>query len=60
MFVGLPIINIIDHVFAAANSAIKYGKGLIYVLFAKKQINGVNVSITTSLDVKIVKTATSR
>ena len=57
MFVGLPIININDHVLAAANSAIKYGIGLILEFLQKKQINGVNVRMTISLDVKIVSVA---
>lgn len=57
MFVGLPMININDHVFAAANSATKYGIGLIFEFLQKKQMNGVNVKMTMSLDVKIVNTA---
>ena len=50
----MPIINIIDHVFAATNSAIKYGSGSIFACLQKKQINGVKVNITISLDVNIV------
>ena len=60
MFVGLPIINIIDHVLAAVNSAIKNGKGEILVLLQKKQINGVKVSITISLEVNTVKKDTKK
>ena len=60
MFVGLPIINIIDQVFAAANSPTKYGIGLIFVFLQKKQINGVRVKTTISLDVKTVKSAVSK
>ena len=42
-------------VFAAKNSPNKKGKGLIFARFAKQQINGVNVKIIISLDVKMVK-----
>ena len=51
------MININDHVLAAENSATKYGIGLIFEFLQKKQINGVNVRITISLDVKIVNVA---
>ena len=57
---GLPIINIIDHVLAAVNSAIKNGKGEILVLLQKKQINGVKVNITISLEVNTVKKETKK
>ena len=57
MFVGLPMINSIDHVFAAANSEMRKGSGLILACLEKKQINGVNVKMTMSLEVKIVKIA---
>ena len=60
MLVGLPIIKIIDHVLAATNSATKYGIGLIFEFLQKKQIKGVNVNITMSFDVKIVKAATKK
>ena len=60
MFVGLPIMNNSDHVFAAANSLIKYGSGLIFILLQKKQMNGVKVKITTSLDVNMVKIETKK
>jgi hypothetical protein len=58
MFVGFPIIRAILHVFAATNSAIRYGNGLILALFAKKQINGVNVRIIISFEVNTVSTDT--
>ena len=51
------MINISDHVLAAENSATKYGIGLIFELLQKKHMNGVNVKITISLDVKIVSVA---
>ena len=54
MFVGLPITNINDQVFAATNSATKYGKGLILLLLQNIQIKGVRVNMTTSLEVNIV------
>ena len=60
MLVGLPIMNINDHVLAAANSAIKYGIGLIVEFLQKKQINGVNVRMTISLDVNIVNVAVKK
>ena len=60
IFVGFPIINIIDQVFAAANSPTKYGIGFIFVFLQKKQINGVRVKTTISLDVKTVRTAVSK
>ena len=60
MFVGLPIISIIDQVFAAANSATKYGNGLILTFLQNKQIKGVRVRITISFEVKIVRTAVSK
>ena len=59
IFVGLPMTNINDQVFAAVNSAIKYGSGLMCVLLQKKQMNGVNVRMTTSFDVNIVNPATN-
>lgn len=46
-------------VFAAKNSPNKKGKGLIFARFAKQQINGVNVKIIISLDVKMVKRETT-
>ena len=52
----MPIKNINDQVFAAKNSAIKYGIALIFALLQKKQIKGVNVRITISFDVNTVKT----
>ena len=60
MLVGLPITNIIDQVFAAVNSAIKNGIGEILVLLQKKQINGVKVKITISLEVNTVRNATRK
>ena len=45
---------------AAANSAIKYGIGLIFVFLQKKQINGVKVKMTMSFDVKTVKNAVNK
>ena len=54
MLVGLPIINISDHVLAATNSLTKYGIGLILALLQKKHINGVSVNMTMSLEVNIV------
>ncbi len=51
------MININDQVLAAANSATKYGIGLILEFLQKKQINGVNVRMTMSLEVKIVNKA---
>ena len=51
------MININDHVLAAVNSATRYGIGLILLFLQKKQINGVNVKITMSFDVKMVKIA---
>ena len=59
MFVGLPIINMSDHVLAAQNSATKYGIGLIFESLQKKQMNGVKVKITISFDVKMVNAAVS-
>ncbi len=58
IFVGLPIINSILHVFEATNSANKYGNGFILAFFAKKQIKGVNVNTTISLEVNIVSIET--
>ena len=52
--------NSSDQVLAAANSATKYGIGLIFALLQKKQINGVKVKITISLDVKIVNAAVKK
>ena len=60
IFVGLPIININDHVLAAENSATRYGIGLIFEFLQKKHINGVNVRITISLDVNIVNAAVNK
>ena len=53
--VGFPIININDQVLAAQNSATKYGIGLILKFLQKKQINGVNVRMIISFDVKMVR-----
>lgn len=50
--------NIILHVFAAKNSANRKGIGFIPTASAKWYINGVNVKITTSFEVKIVKIET--
>ena len=58
MLVGFPIYNIILHVFAAKNSAIKKGIGSIFDSFVKQYINGVNVNITISFDVNIVNSET--
>ena len=49
-----------DHVLAAENSATKYGIGLILEFLQKKQINGVKVKMTMSLDVKIVSVAVKK
>ena len=54
IFVGFPTINIIDAVFAALNSIIRYGIGFILERFVKYIINGVNVRIIISFDVNIV------
>ena len=43
--------------FAAINSDIKYGIGLIFAFLEKNIINGVNVKIIMSFDVKIVNIA---
>lgn len=51
------MIRISDHVFAAANSATRYGIGLVFAFLAKKQMNVANVNITISLDVNIVSIA---
>ena len=56
-FVGLPNINIIDHVFAATNSQNRKGIGFIFASFAKKRINGVKEMITISFEVNIVRKA---
>ena len=40
--------------------SIKYGKALIFACLQKKQIKGVKVSITMSLEVKIVRMATKK
>ena len=53
--VGLPIGSIIEYVFAATNSMTRYGIGFIFPRLEKYRINGVNVKITISFEVKIVK-----
>ena len=53
--VGFPIGSSIEYVFAATNSIIKKGIGFILPLLAKYNIKGVNVKITISFEVKIVK-----
>ncbi len=56
MFVGFPMIKNILQVLAATNSAIRYGIGLILAFLQKKQMNGVNVKMMMSFDVKTVNT----
>ena len=54
------MISIIEKVFAATNSPIKYGIGFTFVCLQKKQIKGVKVRITISLDVNVVRIAATR
>ena len=54
------MINISDQVLAAENSATRYGIGLILEFLQKKHMNGVNVKITMSFDVKIVNVAVNK
>ena len=57
-FVGVPMISLILHVLAATNSDTRYGSGSMCAFFAKQQMNGVNVKMIISFDVKTVSSAT--
>lgn len=55
MFVGFPIASSIEYVFAATNSITKYGIGFMPPLLEKYRMKGVNIRITTSFEVNIVR-----
>ena len=60
IFVGFPIDNNIEYVLAFINSTKRYGSGLILAFLENKQIKGVKVNITISLDVNIVRIETRK
>ena len=49
------MMRVILKVFAATNSAMRYGRGFMFALFAKCKMKGVKVSMTMSFEVKAVR-----